>query len=193
MNLPTKITVFRIVLAPIFFIIYFIPEWTGSFSAGSVWVLIPMFIVMELSDALDGYVARKYNMVTDLGKILDPFSDVISRITFFFCFAFTGIMPAWTLIIIIYRELAITFMRMMMMGRGTAMAASIWGKAKAITYTIAGVFGLVMMSIQRFDLNLSRMNIIETVVLLSFILAAFSSAASFVTYFIAVRKAFKKN
>jgi CDP-diacylglycerol--glycerol-3-phosphate 3-phosphatidyltransferase len=148
---------------------------------------------MELSDALDGYVARKYNMVTDLGKILDPFSDVISRITFFFCFAFTGIMPAWTLIIIIYRELAITFMRMMMMGRGTAMAASIWGKAKAITYTIAGVFGLVMMSIQRFDLNLSRMNIIETVVLLSFILAAFSSAASFVTYFIAVRKAFKKN
>jgi CDP-diacylglycerol--glycerol-3-phosphate 3-phosphatidyltransferase len=67
MNLPTKITVFRIILAPVFFIIYFIPEWTGSFSAGSIWVLIPMMIVMELSDALDGYIARKHNLVTDLG------------------------------------------------------------------------------------------------------------------------------
>ena len=193
MNLPTKITVFRIVLAPVFFILYFIPEWTGSFAEGSVYVLIPMFIVMELSDALDGHIARKYNMVTDLGKILDPFSDVISRVTFFICFAFTGIMPLWTLVIIIYRELAITFMRMMMMGRGTAMAASIWGKAKAITYSIAGILGLLMMGIQRLALDLPRMDIIESVVLVSFILAAFSSAASFVTYFVAVRKAFKND
>lgn len=191
MNLPTKITVFRIILAPVFFIIYFIPEWTGSFAAGSVWVLIPMFIVMELSDALDGYIARKYDLVTDLGKILDPFSDVISRVTFFICFAFTGIMPLWTLMIIIYRELAITFMRMMMMGRGIAMAASIWGKAKAITYTVAGVFGLVVMGIQRLALNVPGMNAIETVVYIAFVLAALSSAGSFITYFVAVRKALR--
>ncbi|MBI9109290.1 MAG: CDP-diacylglycerol--glycerol-3-phosphate 3-phosphatidyltransferase [Spirochaetales bacterium] len=193
MNLPTKITVFRIILAPVFFILYFIPVWTGGFAAASVYVLIPMFIVMELSDALDGYIARKYNMVTDLGKILDPFSDVISRVTFFICFTFTGIMPLWTLVIIIYRELAITFLRMMMMGRGTAMAASIWGKAKAITYTIAGVSGLLMMAIVRLELDFARMDIVETIVLVSFILAALSSAASFMTYFVAVRKALKKD
>lgn len=192
MNLPTKITVFRIILAPIFFIIYFIPEWTGSFAVGSVWILIPMMIVMELSDALDGHIARKHNMVTDLGKILDPFSDVISRVTFFICFTFTGIMPLWTLLIIIYRELAITFLRMMMMGRGTAMAASIWGKAKAITYTVASGLGILLVAVQRLDISFSGVDVFETVVLVFFILAALASALSFLTYAVAVRKAFKE-
>lgn len=191
MNLPTKITVFRIILAPVFFIIYFIPEWTGSFAAGSVWVLIPMMVVMELSDALDGHIARKYNMVTDLGKILDPFSDVISRLTFFICFTFTGIMPLWTLLIIVYRELAITFLRMMMMGRGTAMAASIWGKAKAVTYTAASGFGILLVAFQRLDVTFSGIKIFEMVALVFFILAAAASLLSFLTYAVAVRKAFK--
>ena len=172
MNLPTKITVFRIILAPVFFIIYFIPEWTGSFSAGSVFILIPMLIVMELSDALDGHIARKYNLVTDLGKILDPFSDVISRVTFFICFTFTGIMPLWALLVIIYRELAITFLRMMMMGRGTAMAASIWGKAKAVTYTVASALGLLQVAAYRIGIDFTGMNVFETVTFAFFILAA---------------------
>lgn len=191
MNLPTKITVFRIILAPVFFVIYFIPEWTGSFSAGSVYILIPMLIVMELSDALDGYIARKYNMVTDLGKILDPFSDVISRVTFFICFTFTGIMPLWTLLIIIYRELGITFVRMMMMGRGTAMAASIWGKAKAVTYTASSVLGLLLVAARRLEISFSGIQAFEAVVLAFFILSAAASLLSFMTYVVAVRKVFK--
>lgn len=193
MNLPTKITVFRIILAPLFFVIYFIPEWTGSFAAGSVYIMIPMLIVMELSDALDGYIARKYNMVTDLGKILDPFSDVISRVTFFICFTFTGVMPLWTLLIIIYRELGVTFLRMMMMGRGTAMAASIWGKAKAVTYTAASALGLIQISINRLELSFDGMPIFESVTLAFFIFAALASALSFMTYAVSVRKAFKSD
>ncbi|HAK45941.1 MAG TPA: CDP-diacylglycerol--glycerol-3-phosphate 3-phosphatidyltransferase [Spirochaeta sp.] len=193
MNLPTKITVFRIILAPIFFVIYFIPEWTGNFAAASVYILIPMMIVMELSDALDGYIARKHNLVTDLGKILDPFSDVISRVTFFICFTFTGIMPLWTLLIIIYRELGVTFLRMMMMGRGTAMAASIWGKAKAITYTAASALGIIQILFIRLGLDFKGMNIFEAVTIGFFILAAAASALSFMTYAVAVRKAFKSD
>ena len=191
MNLPTKITVFRIILAPVFFVIFFIPEWTGQFAAGSVYILIPMLIVMELSDALDGHIARKYNMVTDLGKILDPFSDVISRVTFFICFTFTGIMPLWALLIIIYRELAITFLRMMMMGRGTAMAASIWGKAKAVTYTVASVLGLLQTAISRLGFEFAGIRIFEKVTLAFFIFAAVASALSFMTYAVSVRKAFR--
>lgn len=193
MNLPTKITVFRIILAPIFFVIYFIPEWTGNFAAASVYILIPMMIVMELSDALDGYIARKHNLVTDLGKILDPFSDVISRVTFFICFTFTGIMPLWTLLIIIYRELGVTFLRMMMMGRGTAMAASIWGKTKAITYTAASALGIIQILFIRLGLDFKGMNIFEAVTIGFFILAAAASALSFMTYAVAVRKAFKSD
>ena len=190
MNLPTKITVFRIILAPVFFVLYFIPEWTGAFMHQSVYILLSMFILMELSDVLDGYIARKYDMVTDLGKILDPFSDVISRLTFFICFAFSGIMPLWTLVVIIYRELSITFMRMMMMGRGTAMAASIWGKAKAVTYTLAGIGGFVVMGIRRLGVA-DSLPAVETAAVVLFVLAAFASAASFLTYFTAVRKALK--
>ncbi len=193
MNLPTKITVFRIVLAPVFFLVYFIPEWTGSFAAASVFIMIPMLIVMELSDVLDGYIARKYNMVTDLGKILDPFSDVISRVTFFICFAFTGIMPLWALLVIIYRELGITFVRMMMMGRGTAMAASIWGKAKAVTYTVSSALGILLISVYRLDLSFSGIRIFEAIVTLFFILSALASLLSFITYIVAVRKIFKSD
>jgi CDP-diacylglycerol--glycerol-3-phosphate 3-phosphatidyltransferase len=146
---------------------------------------------MEISDAVDGYIARKYNMVTDLGKILDPFSDVISRVTFFICFTFTGIMPLWTLLVIIYRELAITFLRMMMMGRGTAMAASIWGKAKAVTYSVSGVLGLLLISVYRLGLKFDGIGVFETIVKGVFILAALASALSFMTYFFTVRKAMK--
>ncbi len=193
MNLPTKITVFRIILAPVFFLVYFIPEWTGSFAAASVFIMIPMLIVMELSDVLDGYIARKYNMVTDLGKILDPFSDVISRVTFFICFAFTGIMPLWALLVIIYRELGITFVRMMMMGRGTAMAASIWGKAKAVTYTVSSALGILLISVYRLELSFSGIGIFEAIVTLFFILSALASLLSFITYIVAVRKIFKSD
>ncbi len=191
MNLPTKITVFRIILAPVFIIIYMLPEQTGSFMGLSVAIMLPLFVLMEISDALDGHIARKYNMVTDLGKILDPFSDVISRVTFFICFTFTGIMPLWAFVIIIYRELGITFLRMMMMGKGTAMAASIWGKAKAITYTIAGIAGLLVTSFNRLEYYPDWMPLFGTVTYILFALAAISSALSFLTYFASARKVLK--
>jgi CDP-diacylglycerol--glycerol-3-phosphate 3-phosphatidyltransferase len=101
-------------------------------------------------------------------------------------------MPLWTLLIIIYRELAITFLRMMMMGRGTAMAASIWGKAKAITYTAASGLGILLIAIQRLDISFSGAVVFEKVVLIFFVLAACASALSFLTYAVAVRKAFKE-
>lgn len=191
MNLPTKITVFRIVLAPLFFVVYFIPEWMdGRFAAETIYLLIPLMIVMEFSDVLDGHIARKRNLVTDLGKILDPFSDVMSRITFFFCFTATGLMPLPFFLIILYRELGITFLRMYMMGRGTAMAASIWGKMKAVTYTLAAAAGIVLVALERLaltdDQTLSGLTLLAQFV---FLLAVLASVGSFVTYAINVRRA----
>jgi len=194
MNLPTKITISRIIMAPIFFVVFFIPQWTdGAFMVGSVITLIVMMLWMELSDALDGYIARKYNMVTDLGKILDPFSDVMSRITFFICFVGIGIMPLWMLLLILYRELGITFLRMYMMGKGTAMAASIWGKLKAITYTIASALGMLYVMFTR--LGWGSQELLENslfILLIAFGVATFSSLASFMTYAVQVAKASKE-
>ncbi len=118
MNIPNKLTVSRLFLAPIFFVLYFLPNWTGMNAPALTWLLLLVYVLIEISDLLDGFIARRYQMVTDLGKVLDPFSDVISRMTYFVCLAFSGIMPLWVFLIILYRELSVTFLRMILMGKG---------------------------------------------------------------------------
>ncbi|MCF7954037.1 MAG: CDP-alcohol phosphatidyltransferase family protein, partial [Spirochaetales bacterium] len=125
-------TISRLFLAPLYFAAYFFPDWLGHSTALFTWIVLAIYILIELSDVLDGYIARKYNCVTDLGKVMDPFADVFSRLTYFVCFTVSGIMPAWVFLIILYRELGVTFLRMVMIKRGTAMAASIYGKFKAV-------------------------------------------------------------
>jgi CDP-diacylglycerol---glycerol-3-phosphate 3-phosphatidyltransferase len=182
MNLPNKITIARIVLAPLFFISYFIPQWTGSFASQSAVLIAVIFIGIEISDFLDGYLARKYNLVTDLGKVMDPFADVMSRITYFLCFAASGLMPLWLFLIIIYRELAITFLRMMMMGRGIVVAASLWGKLKAITYAVSGILGVLYVSLERMELFLNILPPLRVILVAVFYLSAFAAVASFLAY-----------
>lgn len=182
MNLPNKITIARIILAPLFYISYFLPLWTGSFYGLSSILILSIFTGIELSDFLDGYLARKYNLVSDLGKVLDPFADVLSRITYFLCFAFTGLMPLWVFLIIIYRELGITFLRMMMMGRGVVVAASLWGKLKAITYAISGVLGVLFVSFERFGLFTAVLKPLRVSLVVVFYLSAFAAVASFLAY-----------
>jgi len=187
MNLPNKITIGRIILAPLFYISYFIPVWTGSFYNLSTILIISIFIGIELSDFLDGYLARKYNLVSDLGKVMDPFADVLSRITYFLCFAFTGLMPLWVFLIIIYRELAITFLRMMMMGKGVVVAASLWGKLKAVTYAVSGVLGVFYVSFERLGLLTEFLKPIRISLIFVFYLSAFAAVASFLAYLKASR------
>ena len=182
MSLPNKITAARIVLAPLFFISFFLPLWTGGFNGVSAYLILVIFTGIELSDFLDGYLARKYNLVTDLGKVLDPFADVMSRVTYFLCFAFTGLMPLWIFLIIIYRELAITFLRMMMMNRGIVVAASLWGKLKAVTYAISGILGVLVVSFDRLGVFKGSMGLLKVILIVVFYLAAFASVASFLVY-----------
>src|SRR6056297_412451 len=189
MNLPNTLTVIRIILAPLFFAAFFFTKWTATGHIASLIVLVIVFVVMELSDFLDGYFARKYQLVTEIGKVIDPFGDVLSRMTYFFCFTLTGLMPAWIFLILLYRELGITFLRMLMIRRGIAMAASIWGKAKAVTYAAGGVLGLAYVIFFRLAPQLEFLPILKTVTVAVFIFSAFSSVLSFVTY---VRLAMKE-
>ena len=189
MNLPNKLTVLRLILVPVFFLSYYISllgsEMTTIISAVLMFV---SYAVAELTDLLDGKIARKYNLVTDLGKVMDPFADTLSHLTFFVCFMSYGIMPAWAFIIIMWREFSILFLRMLMMRAGKAMPANIWGKSKTVFYAITSILSIIYVVLAAFIARGQWNSTYETVLYVFFALAAAASLMSFITYLAAVFK-----
>ncbi len=183
MNTPNKLTVSRLVMAPLFFIAFNLPVWLGpELGKLSSILTIVLLLFTEMSDLLDGIIARKYGQVTDLGKVMDPFADTFSRLTYFVCLSSYGIMPSWTFIIIMWREFFILFIRMLMMGKGKPVAANIWGKMKAVLYAISGAAGVLYIALTRWFVSASWLSPIATALTVVFALAAFASAASLLTY-----------
>ena len=138
MNLPNKLTVMRMVLIPFmmfFYLAEFIPHGIGKI------VALVSFVVAALTDLLDGKIARKYNLVTNLGKFLDPIADKILTATALFLLLADGTIPApWGVIIvtiIIAREFMVSALRLIAASQGTVLAADIWGKAKTMVQMIA--------------------------------------------------------
>ena len=138
MNLPNKLTVLRIILIPFvmfFYLASFIPHGIGKILA------LVIFIVAALTDLLDGKIARKYNLVTNLGKFLDPIADKILTSSVLFMIIADGTIPApWGVIvvsIIIAREFMVSALRLLAASKGTVLAADIWGKAKTMVQMIA--------------------------------------------------------
>jgi CDP-diacylglycerol--glycerol-3-phosphate 3-phosphatidyltransferase len=154
MKLADKFTWLRGFLAPVFFLVYFIPVWTGHFGRVSVFVMIPLLAIAELTDYFDGYFARKFNEVSDFGKLFDPFCDVLLNITVFFCLALSGYIPPVALLLIIYREFVINFVRLMAAQKRVAIGARKGGKAKTVTYVVTCFCALFLESCNRFDFTL---------------------------------------
>lgn len=189
MNLPNKLTVSRLVLTPLFFIAYHLGSWIDpSLASLSSILTIGMWVMIELSDLLDGIIARRRNLVTDLGKVMDPFADTLSRITYFLCFTGSGFMPLWVFSLIVWRELSILFVRMLMMGKGKAVAANIFGKAKAVLYAISGGMGILYVALTHWAQDSSILEWGYPLMQVIFALAAISSVASFVIYVLAILK-----
>jgi CDP-diacylglycerol--glycerol-3-phosphate 3-phosphatidyltransferase len=182
MNIPNLVTSSRIYLSPLFFLAFFFPLWTGVGVLPAVIILWFLFAIMEISDVVDGSVARALDQVTDTGKLLDPFADVISRLTYFVCFVATGIMPAWAFILIMYRELGITFLRMIMFKEGFALAAKTGGKLKAVFYAIAGGAGLLIYTFRSFSLFAEKSEHFRFTGHVLFAIAAVLAIISFVDY-----------
>lgn len=191
MNLPNKLTVLRIILSPFYVLAFFLPLWWEQSSMVSAILLLLLFLVIEISDVLDGYIARSRNLVTEIGKVMDPFADVFSRITYFVCFTFTGIMPLWIFIILLYRELGITFLRMFMIKQGIALAASVWGKLKAIFYALSGIAGLLLVVVERLSPDNAIITPLSTGTFVVFLIAAVASVGSFMHYAVGVAKSVK--
>jgi CDP-diacylglycerol--glycerol-3-phosphate 3-phosphatidyltransferase len=112
----------------------------------AVWVI---FILMELTDLGDGFFARLLKQETELGKILDPFADSICRITCFLGFTLTGFMPIWVFVIVLYRDLWVSFIRIIAARKGSVMGARLLGKIKAWVYALAGIVGLLCFTAKR--------------------------------------------
>jgi CDP-diacylglycerol--glycerol-3-phosphate 3-phosphatidyltransferase len=182
MTVPNALTISRLILSPVFFLAYFIPLWIGDFESIGLVVMVVAYLIIEISDVLDGYVARSRGLVTDIGKLMDPFADVISRLTYFVCFAFGGIMPVWALMVILYREFGILFLRMIMYTRGTALAARGGGKLKATFYALGGLIGVLVVTTRRGVLPATWEAPLSVVAIAVYSIAAVLAVVSFVDY-----------
>ncbi len=182
MTLPNKLTLGRLVLTPVYFLVFFFSINRGYYPILGISVLWIIFIIMEVTDVLDGHIARKHNLVSDVGKLMDPFADVIARVTYFICFYSIGVMPLWTLIVIIWREYCIMFIRALIAKEGTALAASIWGKSKAVTYFISGVLAHVVVTLNLALGNYTYKGVVDKALYVLFALSAISALFSFGDY-----------
>jgi CDP-diacylglycerol--glycerol-3-phosphate 3-phosphatidyltransferase len=183
MNIPTMLTSFRIFLSPLFFASFFFPAWAGFGISPALVILWAVFAIIEISDMVDGFLARALDQVTDTGKLLDPFADVIARLTYFVCFVATDIMPAWAFIPILYRELGVTYLRMIMYKDGFALAAKTGGKLKAVFYAISGGFGLLIHTERNLSVFPEYLDALRFAGKIVFAIAAFLSLLSFLDYF----------
>lgn len=129
MNLPNKLTVLRVCMVPVFVVFML---WNG-FGTASKYVAAAIFILASMTDWLDGYLARKNNLVTDFGKFMDPIADKLLVCSAMICLVEKGALPAWIVIIIIGREFIISGFRLVASDKGVVIAASYWGKFKTVS------------------------------------------------------------
>lgn len=127
MNLPNKLTLLRVFMIPIF-VVFMLVDITPFDN----WIALAVFILASLTDLLDGKIARKYNLVTNFGKFMDPLADKLLVCSAMICLVEMHIIPAWIVIIIIAREFIISGFRLIASDNGVVIAASYWGKFKTV-------------------------------------------------------------
>lgn len=152
MNLPNKITVSRILATPVF-LFFLVPGWFGQFWGLDQWgryAATVIFIVASITDMVDGNIARKYNMITELGKFLDPIADKLLVTSALIAFIKTDNLSVWAVFIIIAREFIITGFRVVAAGRGVVIAADKWGKIK----TVVQIAAIIAILIKNFPVSL---------------------------------------
>ena len=146
MNLANKLTIFRIILVPVIMLVPIIDNLvgiTGDFLGISTafWIMNIIFIIASITDKLDGYISRIRNLVTTIGKFLDPLADKILVLSALVILVEYGKIPSWIPIIVLAREFIVSGYRLIAVEKGgKVIAASIWGKLKTVTQMIAIIF-----------------------------------------------------
>lgn len=191
MGIANYFTLVRIFLSPIFLLVYLKHAVLGISTIALPYVLLVLLLISELSDAFDGYIARKLDQVTDLGKVFDPMADSISRISVFLTFTMRPVqLPMLLVFVFIYRDSVISTLRTICAIRGHTLAARASGKIKAVIQALASFFVIFLMI-------LHAHGYIEIITLKQYSLYAVSIAAVYavisgVEYFYANREHIKK-
>ena len=146
MNLPNKLTMARVILIP-FFVLFLLVPIAGDYSK---YIALVIFIIASLTDLFDGKIARKYNLVTNFGKFMDPLADKLLVCSALICFIELDLLPAWIVLIIIAREFIISGFRLVASDNGVVIAASYWGKFKTTSQMIMII--LLIAQIPGFDI-----------------------------------------
>ncbi len=194
MKLSNFYSASRIVIAPILYLLYFLPTWLPAVSPKiTIIIILPLFAFMEFTDFLDGYYARKRNEVSDFGKIFDPFADVVANVTMLFCFMLDGIVYAPIFLIILYREFGIMLLRMKARGEGISIGAKMGGKTKTVFYITAISVSLLLKLGQIYAL---LPELYQTYLFyfnqFLYVVAVILSVASFIDYVVSYKKTMKK-
>jgi len=135
MNLPNKLTTLRVVMIPLFLLALYCGQWMVS---------LVIFALASVTDALDGNIARKNNLVTDFGKFMDPLADKLLVTSALISFVELLDVPGWVVFCIIARELAVTGLRTLAAGKGIVLAADKWGKIKTVTQMVWICYSLLL-------------------------------------------------
>ena len=154
MNLPNKLTVLRIIMVP-FFVFFMLTDVGG---AANKWIALAIFAVASLTDLLDGKIARKYNLVTNFGKFMDPLADKLLVCSAMICLIPSGKLAAEIVIIIIAREFIISGFRLIASDNGVVIAASYWGKFKT-------TFQMIMIILLILNIDYPYSNIVNMVIM----------------------------
>lgn len=152
MNLPNKLTIMRVILIP-FFVFFLLSPY---FPAYGNYIAVAIFIVASLTDMLDGKIARKYNLVTNFGKFMDPLADKLLVCSAMICLIELDRLAAWIVIVIIAREFIISGFRLVASDNGVVIAASYWGKFKT-------TFQMLMVIVLILDIQMTFFQILGTV------------------------------
>ena len=145
MNLPNKLTIFRILLVPVMVIIPYL-NISGTFLNISIeyWIMGLIFVIASYTDHLDGKLARKNNQITAFGKFADPLADKILVLAAMLIFVEAKSLPAWIPIIVLFREFVVSGYRLIAVEKGgEVIAASKWGKLKTVTQMIAIILAIL--------------------------------------------------
>jgi len=193
MNLANRLSLLRIILAPLFFAVYFLSMQSICNAVLTVSLLWSIFIIAEITDMLDGMAARRLKQTTDFGKLIDPFADTLMQITCFLCFVIDGIIPAALFLVVLYREFGILFIRNLMLKKGIALGARISGKIKTVTYITAASLILFYVSLRRLGIFDSLQPALRIASIAVFCVSVLFSVVSFLDYVIVYRAAGKNH